>query len=152
MTNGFRFQGGDLLAAAVEDLAGGDGLALGTVRVGDLEELDEVFGDAPRGLGLNRGLPLSRAGSHQADCGQDGSGDQRNEDCCRRRDLEGVAAKELPGSIDGARRPRLYGVVGEVALDIRRECLNRGISPFGRFFERLHDDPIEITPECRRQR
>ena len=78
-----------------------------------------------------------------AHCGSD---DDRHAHQDRGREQRLVALRELPEAIEERGRTRLNRLTPQVALDVGRQGAGGFVAPVPIFIQRLHHDPVELSP------
>ncbi len=136
--------GAHALGAAVEHLAGSDGVAARIAGVGLGEDVDQELGDAPGGRRL-------AVGAHHADGGADHRGQQSGERDGARAHHQPVPADEAASAVDRARRARHHRLARQVAPDVVGELRRRAVAALAVLLDRLEHDPVEIAAQASHQ-
>ena len=141
----------DLTRASVQNLPGGDEVAAGLGWIRGLEQTDQEFRYLFRsGRFLIGAIALLRDAS-----GLDGRhGCKDSQECHQhagRRDTHAMTAGELAHAIRGARRPGQDWFIHEMATDINRQRVGRGVTTRPILFEGSHRDPVEVAPQQARK-
>src|SRR5207248_614260 len=58
-----------------------------------------------------------------------------------------ISPRKLPHPVSPRWRTRLNRLVGEVALDIRRESAGRFVTSIAVLLQSFHDQPVQLTPQ-----
>ena len=101
----------------------------------------------PRGGGFETGPSSLVIRADSLPDGDTGADEQCGNDCEARGEGELVAFHQSAKAVERTRGTRMNGFAGKVPLDVFRQSIGRLIAASAVLFERLHHDPVEITPK-----